>query len=372
MSLPSSPLIDTATLAQWLDDGAELAILDIRAKDQVVYYGAPLFGKNLPADRLADEIALYVPRQAIRTVLIDHGDGEGERQAEALRARGWQHLVALEGGFPAWVASPHAEGRSFDIPGKDFSLAVREERHTPSVSVHDLADARAKGEDVIVIDTRTVPEFTRDHVPGAVNIPAAELLLRLPDVVSSPSTQVVVSCAGLPRAILGAQTLIDAGIANRVSYLDEGTAAWRRAGWALETGATRLYGPANEAGRAFGRKHIGNFTDAGRFPQIDLATARAWAADPERTTYLLDVRTPEEFEQEHLEGTLSAEGGQLVGLSSRTIATRGARIVLVDDEDGIRAATVAHWLSRRPFEIAILRHAFGTRAATPPAEAALA
>jgi len=34
------------------------------------------------------------------------------------------------------------------------------------------------------------------------------------------------------------------------------------------------------------------------------------------------------------------------------------RLVLIDDEDGIRAATVAHWLSRRNFEIAILRHAF--------------
>ncbi len=34
------------------------------------------------------------------------------------------------------------------------------------------------GEDVIVIDTRTVPEFVRDHVPGAVSVPGAELALR--------------------------------------------------------------------------------------------------------------------------------------------------------------------------------------------------
>jgi hypothetical protein len=33
-------------------------------------------------------------------------------------------------------------------------------------------------------------------------------------------------------------------------------------------------------------------------PEIDLETARAWAADPDRTTYLLDVRTLEEYAAE--------------------------------------------------------------------------
>ncbi|HZU64661.1 MAG TPA: rhodanese-like domain-containing protein [Novosphingobium sp.] len=349
--------ISAATFAAWLDDGAELAVVDIRSPQDIVYYGSPLFGKNVPAATLLDEIGLYVPRKAVRTVLVDAGDGQAETFAAQLRARGWPHLVALEGGFPGWLESGLAD-RSFDIPGKTFALAVRDELGTPVTTVEQLAEQRARGEDVIVIDTRTVPEYTRDHVPGAVNIPGAELLLRLPELVPSASTQVVVSCAGLPRAILGAQTLIDAGVANPVSYLDDGTAAWRRAGWELETGATRVYGAETAEGRAFGRSHAAHLPTAGRFPEVDLATARAWAADPERTTYLLDVRTPEEYAEGHLEGTLSAQGGQLLGLASRTIATRGARLVLIDDEDGIRAATVAHWLSRRNFEIAILRHAF--------------
>lgn len=79
--------------------------------------------------------------------------------------------------------------------------------------------------------------------------------------------------------------------------------------------------------------------------------------------YLLDVRTPEEYAAEHVAGSLSSEGGQLLGLSSRTIATRAARLVLIDDADGIRARTVAHWLSRRNFETAILRHPFAATVA---------
>jgi hypothetical protein len=66
------------------------------------------------------------------------------------------------------------------------------------------------------------------------------------------------------------------------------------------------------------------------------------------------VRTPEEFEKSQLDGTLSSEGGQLLGVAYRTIAVRGARVVLIDYPLGVRARTVAHWLQRRGFEIAIL------------------
>ncbi|PNU05536.1 rhodanese-like domain-containing protein [Novosphingobium guangzhouense] len=354
--------IDSQTFATWLDDGAELAVLDIRAKEDAVGYGSPLFGTSLPADRVIAHIDRSVPRRHIRTVLVDGGDGAAERLAAELSAAGWTAIHALEGGFPAWLESGFAD-RSFDIPGRDFSLGVQAEKGTPAITVQELAERRGNGEDIIVIDTRTVPEYTRDHVPGAVNIPGAELLLRYSEIVPSAETQVVVSCAGLPRAILGAQTLIDAGVPNTVAYLDDGTAAWRRAGWPLEEGLTAKYKAATEASRRFGRDHAAQLPTAGRFPEIDLETAHRWAADPQRTTYLLDVRTPEEYAAEHVTGSLSSEGGQLLGLSSRTIATRGARLVLIDDTDGIRARTVAHWLSRRNFEIAILRHPFGGTAA---------
>ena len=362
--------IPPQTLAHWLDDGAELAIVDIRPADELFYYGAPLHGTNLPADQVEANLIRTVPRKAVRTVLVDGGNGVAAALVEKLSHDGWSDLHALEGGFPAWQESEFAKTHTHDIPGKEFSLAIKDERDTPVTTVEELKEAREKGEDVIVIDTRTVPEFTRNHVPGAVSVPGAELLLRFTNVVPDATTKVVVSCAGLPRAVLGAQTLIDAGVPNPVSFLWDGTGAWKRAGWDLEEGLTAQYGPATEESRAFGREHIAKQPTAGQFPEIDLATAKAWAADADRTTYLLDVRTPEEYAAEHIDGSLSAEGGQLLGLSSRTIATRGARLVLIDDADGIRAATVANFLHRRRnFEIAILRHAFAAVPAAGEVEA---
>ncbi len=345
-------VISIETFRSWLADGEELAVLDIR-DPSVVGYASPLFATNLPTERVLSEIDRFIPRNVVRTVLVDGGNSSGERLVEELKAAGRPNVFALAGGIPAWIANGE-NLPTFDIPGVDFSVAIKNEKNTPVTLVEELKALRDDGEDVIVIDTRTVPEFVRDHVPGAVSVPGAELVLRFKDVVPSESTKVIVSCAGLPRAILGARTLIDAEVPNPVSYLHDGTKAWTQAGWQLETGKTRTYGAATETAREFAREHIKSLGKDDDLQAIDIATARQWAADPERTTYLLDVRTPEEFAEGHFEKSLSSEGGQLLGVAYRTIAVRGARVVLIDDLLGVRARTVAHWLQRRGYEIALL------------------
>ena len=56
-------------------------------------------------------------------------------------------------------------------------------------------------------------------------------------------------------------------------------------------------------------------------PRIDRATLEAWQAEPDRTTFLLDVRSPEEFLAGHLPGSVSAPGGQLVQATDRYVGT---------------------------------------------------
>jgi rhodanese-related sulfurtransferase len=359
-----SNTISVGTLRNWLEDGHELAVLDIR-DPETVGYASPLFATNLPAERVEAELARFVPRKGVRTVLVDDGSGVAEELVDTLATVGWTQIVAVDGGIPAWGAQADTNVPTFDTPGNDFSLSIRDENNTPAVTAQDLQALRAEGADVIVIDTRTLPEYVAGHVPGAVGVPGAELLLRFSDVVPSPDTHVVVSCAGLPRAIIGAQTLIDGGVPNPVSFLYDGTKAWKETGSALEAGPVKTYvgvvaaagAAAEDAGeRVAERVRAISATD--QIPRIDLATATAWAADPDRTTYLLDVRTPEEYDASHVPGSIPSEGGQLLGVAYRTIAVRGARVVLVDDLIGARAAVVAHWLKRRGYEIAILLHDF--------------
>lgn len=349
--------ISKQTLIDWLGDGAELAVLDIRPAADVGY-ASPLFATNLPAERLEAELDRFVPRRVVRTVLVDDGGGAAQTAVARLAASGWTDIHFLDGGIPAWIEGGIDHLPTFDIPGVPFVTKVRDEKGTPVVTASELKALRDKGEDVIVLDSRTVPEYSKEHVPGAVSVPGAELVLRFKDLVPSSSTKVLVSCAGLPRAILGAQTLIDAGVPNFVAYLDDGTRGWTNAGLALETGKTAAYGKASEEAKRFAAAHIATLAKHDALRHIDRSTAESWAGDANRTTYYLDVRTPEEFAAHHLPGSISSEGGQLLGVAYRTIAVRGSRVILVDDLLGVRARTVAHWLSRRGYEIAILLHDF--------------
>src|SRR4029450_8445581 len=72
---------------------------------------------------------------------------------------------------------------------------------------------------------------------------------------------------------------------------------------------------------------------------------RAWKHDQNRTLYILDVRTREEFERAHVVNSRHAPGGQLVQASDEYVGVRNARVVLVDP-DQVRAVMTASWLTQ--------------------------
>lgn len=86
---------------------------------------------------------------------------------------------------------------------------------------------------------------------------------------------------------------------------------------------------------------------------IDEATLQRWRQQSDRTTFLFDVRSPEEYAAGHYPGSLSAPGGQLVQETDHFASVRGARIVLLDD-DGVRAAMTGSWLAQMGWETARL------------------
>ncbi|HTZ37828.1 MAG TPA: rhodanese-like domain-containing protein [Stellaceae bacterium] len=363
--------INVATLRDWLSDGEEVALLDLREEGQHCD-GHPLLAVNLPYSRLELDILSLVPRKTTRIVLVDGNDGVAARAARRLAHLGYGNVRALTGGVAAWSMAGYPLFPSNNVPSKAFAEIVEIDSHTPHITAGELAELQRRGEKLKILDTRTVEEFNRFHVPGAQTCPGAELVYRFADLVPDAETLVVVSCAGRTRSIIGAQSLINAGVPNRVVSLQGGTQGWRLAGLDLERNTQAAVAPVS-AGAAAAAAPRAAAVD-GRFAvrHIDRATLAAWQREAEkRTTYLLDVRTPDEFAAGHLPGSVSAQGGQLVQAIDRWVGTRGARLVLVDD-NGVRAVMTAHWLQQMGWEVAVLDRAFdGAALEHGPGEAPL-
>src|SRR5690606_30732949 len=139
-----------------------------------------------------------------------------------------------------------------------------------------------------------------------------ELVLRARELAPNPNTRVIVNCAGRTRSIIGTQSLVNAGLPNPVAALRNGTIGWTLAGQPLEHGQSRRFGEVSEAARQQAAQSARAVADKAGVGRATLADLQRWQAERGRTTYLFDVRTPEEYAAGHLPDARSVPGGQLV------------------------------------------------------------
>ena len=199
------------------------------------------------------------------------------------------------------------------------------------------------GRDMVIVDARPFEEYTRMNIPSATDMPGAELAFRIHDAAPDPGTFVVVNCAGRTRSIIGAQSLINAGIGNPVAALKDGTMGWHLAGFELEHGSTRTAPPPSAGGMAKALAAAERVAERFGVRTVGPETVDQWRRTAGRTTYLLDVRSPEEYAEGHLPGYRNAPGGQLVQATDAFVAVRNAWLVVADDV-GVRATMTASWL----------------------------
>jgi rhodanese-related sulfurtransferase/predicted metal-dependent enzyme (double-stranded beta helix superfamily) len=339
------PLITAAALKAALHDGEEIALLDVR-ETGVYARGHLLFAASAPLWRLELLAPRLVPRRATRIVVVDADESLAHEAAGKLVRLGWHDVSVLADGTDGWAAAGHEVFSGTNVPSKAFGEVIEHEKHTPWISVDDLHARVARGDRLVVVDSRTPEEFRDFSLPFAHSLPGAELVYRIQELATDPDTLVVVTCAGRTRSIVGAQTLIDAGIPNPVVSLKDGTMAWLLAGRELARGRDASL-PEPSAGTVEqARVRAERVAQRAGVRRLDAAgLARLEAQAEQRTLYRFDVRTREEYEAGHLPGWRWAPGGQLVQATDEYAATRGARIVLAD-WDGVRALTTAAWLAQ--------------------------
>lgn len=349
---------------------AEIAILDLRDEHGFAQ-GHPLFAAQLPIDRIQVEAEARLPRKDVTIVLYDGGEGLTSRAAETFRTLGYSDVRVLEGGLGGWRAAGYELFQDVNSYSKAFGELVEHRRHTPSLPAEDVQALIDEKADIAILDARRFDEYATMSIPTGTSVPGAELVLRAPAVAPDPDTTIIVNCAGRTRSIIGTQSLINAGLPNRVVALRNGTIGWTLAGQTLETGQQRRAPDVGleESGEARARaREVAYHAGVKR---IDAEALRLLAADAGRTLYRFDVRQPDIYARGHLPGFLNAPGGQLVQETDHFAPVRGARIVLADDL-GVRADMSASWLAQMGWEVYVLDGGFdepletGQGASPPP------
>ena len=347
-----------ATLKQWLHDGQEVAVLDVREHGQ---YGEEhlFYIVSVPYSKLEIEVDRLVPRKNVRMVLVGDEDGTLSRKAlQRLHTLGYQNVHILDGGMSAWKKAGYEVFAGVNLPSKAFGELAEHAFNTPRITALELDKKIAAKENMVILDGRPFAEYKKMSIPTAVCCPNGELALRIDEIAPDPKTTIVINCAGRTRSIIGAQTLINLGVPNKVLALENGTQGWYLQDLVLDHGQTRKYPEQiNAAGMELRQSRATTLAKKHHVQFVDRTTVQAWLKDQDRTTFLCDVRTPEEYAKGTVPGAQHTPGGQLVQATDQYVGVKGARLVLIDQE-GVRAPAMASWLAMLGWEVAVWVDAF--------------
>ncbi|MGC2027773.1 rhodanese-like domain-containing protein [Bradyrhizobium sp.] len=327
----------------------EMALLDLR-HEAAYATGHPLFAANMAVGRIALEAETRLPRKDAPIVVYDDGEGLVAEAARHLAALGYSDIRELEGGLEAWRNAGFEIFIDVNSYAKAFGELVESRRHTPSLSAEEVAKLLSNKADIRIFDVRRPDEYTTMNIPGSVSVPGAELVLRAGHVAPDSETTIVVNCAGRTRSIIGAQSLINAGIANKVVALRNGTMGWTLANQTLEHRADRRGGIGQFEGAKDKAREVAYRAGVRHLNPHEAAVLEA---DTTRTLYRFDVRPVEDYAAGHLKGFRHYPGGQLVQEIDMAAPVRGARILLTDDR-GVRADMTASWLAQMAFEVYVI------------------
>ncbi len=341
--------ITAAALAQLLDSHATLALIDVREHGE--YNLAHIPGaSSVPRRQLEARIGRLVPFRGVDVVVCDDTGRRAALAARTLERLGYSNVAVLQGGVNRWASEDRTTEWGMNVPSKDFGEKIEVQHHVPTIDAAELARRQGRGDELIIVDTRTPEEYRRFCIPGGRSAPGGELALRIHDIVREhPNATVVVNCAGRTRSIIGARVLQRMQLPNIVS-LRNGTSGWLLAGLELERGADRVELPApSKEGRAAAEAFAARIAaeDGVRMmsvPELEKVMARAAG----ESVYLVDVRTREEFVAGHIPGFWWMPGGQAVQRADDTVAVRAGTVVFCCDGTA-RALITASWYRQMGF-----------------------
>src|SRR5512145_3051838 len=270
----------------------QFAFIDVREAGE--YNTSHIPGSSLMSRRhLEFQLPLAVPYKATHIILCDDDGRRVPLAAATVERMGYRQVSVLDGGINRWVSRDYPTEWGSNVPSKDFGEKVEVVHHVPELEATELHERMARGDKLIILDTRTPEEYQRFCIPGGRSVPGGELALRITDITKDldPDTTIIVNCAGRTRSIIGTRVLQRMGMRN-VYGLKNGTSGWLLAGYQLETGADRVtLLPPSPEGLAAAEAYADRLAVEDGVRSMDIPTLQARLAKrQEDACYFVDVR----------------------------------------------------------------------------------
>jgi rhodanese-related sulfurtransferase/predicted metal-dependent enzyme (double-stranded beta helix superfamily) len=184
-----TPLLGVQRVKEMLKSGEVFAFFDVREEGEFSIKGHPLFATPLPLSRLEPRAFALLPDPGTRIVLMDSGEpnqdpqwaGRANRAAARLSQLGYTNLAVMNGGLKAWRDAGYEVFTGVNVPSKAFGEVVEHDNDTPRIDAADVQKLLDSKADMVILDSRPMPEFNNMSIPGGVDCPGAELVYRVKD-----------------------------------------------------------------------------------------------------------------------------------------------------------------------------------------------
>ena len=144
---------------------AQFAFIDVREAGE--YNSSHIPGSSLMSRRhLEFQLPLAVPYKDTHVILCDDDGRRAPLAAATVERMGYRHVSVLDGGINRWVSGDYSTEWGSNVPSKDFGEKVEVVNHVPELDATELHERIARGDKLVILDSRTPEEYQRFCIPG--------------------------------------------------------------------------------------------------------------------------------------------------------------------------------------------------------------
>ena len=156
--------ISSKELNALLTGTSQFGLIDVREPGE--YNSSHIPGSSLiPRRELEFQMPKAVPFKSVHLVLCDDDERRARLAASTMERMGYRKVQCLEGGINRWMSEGYPTEWGTNVPSKDFGEKVEVVHSVPELDASALHDRMERGDNLVILDTRTPEEFRRFCIP---------------------------------------------------------------------------------------------------------------------------------------------------------------------------------------------------------------